>query len=890
MTDAFARLQGALSDRYRLERELGQGGMATVYLAEDRKLGRTVALKILKAEVASHLGGERFLREIEIVAKLTHPNILALYDCGEADGYLYFTMPYVEGQSLRDRLDRERQLPLEEALQIAREVADALAYAHGHGVIHRDVKPENILLVAGHAVVADFGIAKAVAAAGSARLTETGFAVGTPAYMSPEQATGSGQLDGRSDVYSLGCVLYEMLSGETPYTGPTPQAILAKKLSEPLPRISVVREAVGPGVEAVLAKALARNSADRWPTAAEFVAALAPPATVAVAAPVAPARLWQRRAARRAAVALVSVVVLAGAAFAAYRLGRNPRGAHYPHTAIAVLPLENLSAQGPHSYFAGGLHDELLTQLAKVAALKVIARTSVLQYEGTTKRLSQVAEELAVGSIVEGSVQVVGNRLRVNVQLIDPRTEAHVWADTYDRTLDDAFAVQSDIAQRIVGAVGAQLTTAEAGAIAAAPTQHSEAYRLYLQAEEYRRRPGYERRNLEVAQQLLERALALDPRFALAHASLGEVHAALGIMYGSPAEAYARLRSEAEAAVRLAPDLPQAISLMGRVRSGDPGLPGVSGCLAGRAEQIRALRGAPNDVDIWVRAGGNSVCAGDWVAWRSALSRARALDPRNVDVIFDLGGNHYWLLHRYGEAVAAMDSALALAPDVAYAKLAKGLIYLLWHGQSDSLRHILARGPEGFGPAGSALTWRVRLALWERRPDTVLALLRDSGRAMLTEQDRIEPAQLYVGWARRLRGDTAAAHEAFRAALGQLDSALRGVPDDPENYRLHTSRGLALAGLGRRAEAKAEADWLARNTAWWGVSYGSVLSGARAMILAQAGLVDEALPLIEEQLAGPSWYVSVPILRIDPRWDPIRHDPRFQALLVKYQNAGPVDR
>jgi serine/threonine-protein kinase len=275
--DIPENLRAALADRYAIERELGQGGMATVYFARDLKLGRAVALKVLRPELAASLGGERFLREIEIAAKLAHPHILGLFDCGEAEGLLYYTMPFVEGETLRDRLTREKQLPLEDALRITREVADALGYAHSRGLVHRDIKPENILFAAGHAVVSDFGIARAVAAAGTARLTETGLAVGTPAYMSPEQAAGSQDVDARSDLYSLGCVLYEMLSGETPYTGPTPQAILAKKLSEPLPRISVIRETVAAGIEAALNKALARTPADRWPTAADFAAALAHP-------------------------------------------------------------------------------------------------------------------------------------------------------------------------------------------------------------------------------------------------------------------------------------------------------------------------------------------------------------------------------------------------------------------------------------------------------------------------------------------------------------------------------------------------------------------------------------------------------------------------------------
>ncbi|MEE9474010.1 MAG: serine/threonine-protein kinase, partial [Acidimicrobiia bacterium] len=257
MTELLDRLKAALADRYTIKQEIGSGGMATVYLAEDLKHRRQVAIKVLKPDLAAALGSERFLREVEVTANLTHPHILPLYDSGEADGFLYYIMPYIEGETLRERMNREGQLPLDDALQITREVAAALSYAHSHDVIHRDIKPENVLLSAGEAVVADFGIARAITAAGGEHLTETGISIGTPAYMSPEQASGEHKLDGRSDIYSLGCVLYEMLAGEPPYTGPTAQAIVAKKLSEAVPRVSVIREAVPDTVEASVAKALA---------------------------------------------------------------------------------------------------------------------------------------------------------------------------------------------------------------------------------------------------------------------------------------------------------------------------------------------------------------------------------------------------------------------------------------------------------------------------------------------------------------------------------------------------------------------------------------------------------------------------------------------------------
>ncbi len=286
MSEITGRLSTALADRYKIERRLGEGGMATVYLAEDVKHHRKVAIKVLKPAVAASLGTERFLREIETAARLTHPHILPLHDSGEAAGFLFYVMPYVEGESLRDRLNREKQLPLEDALRLAREIADALGAAHSQDVVHRDIKPENILLVKGHAVVADFGIALAVSAAGGERLTETGLAVGTPAYMSPEQASGETRLDGRSDIYSLGCVLYEMLGGDPPFTGSTPQAILARTLTEEPPSLHTVRPTVGPDLERTLRKALAKTPSDRFGTADQFREAL-DSATATAARPIA---------------------------------------------------------------------------------------------------------------------------------------------------------------------------------------------------------------------------------------------------------------------------------------------------------------------------------------------------------------------------------------------------------------------------------------------------------------------------------------------------------------------------------------------------------------------------------------------------------------------------
>jgi len=438
MTDQLDRLKSALSDRYTFERELGRGGMATVYLAEDLKHHRHVAIKVLDPEVARALGAERFLREVEVTANLTHPHILPLHDSGEADGFLYYVMPYIEGETLRERMDREGQLPLDDALHTTREVAAALSYAHSHDVIHRDIKPENVLLSAGEAVVADFGIARAITEAGGEHLTETGLSIGTPIYMSPEQASGAKPVTGQADLYSLACVLYEMLAGEPPFTGPTAQAIVAKKLSEPAPRVSVVRDKVPPAVEAALDRALSRTPADRYATAQQFAEALTPGTTVA----------------------------------------------ETETQAIVVLPFENLSPDPDNEYFVDGLTEELITDLSQVSSLRVVSRTSAMTFKGARKSIPSIAREMGVQYALEGTVRKAGNSLRITAQLIDTSCDAHVWAGKFTGTLDDVFDIQEKVSREIVDALKVKLTPEEDRRMAARPVDSAAAYDSYLRALE----------------------------------------------------------------------------------------------------------------------------------------------------------------------------------------------------------------------------------------------------------------------------------------------------------------------------------------------------------------------------------------------------------------------
>lgn len=586
------------------------------------------------------------------------------------------------------------------------------------------------------------------------------------------------------------------------------------------------------------------------------------------------------RLGRFALLAAPAVVVLGWALLLLHPGGKPPAPAKpttYPPTALAVLPFQNLSSEPGHAYFAGGLHDELLTQLSKVAALSVRGRSSVMGYAGTTKSVRQIAEELAVGALVEGSVQVVGDRLRVNVQLIDAATDEHLWAEGYDRTLDDAFEIQSDVAQRVVAAVGAALGATERYLLTVTPTTNPDAYRLYLQGRDYSRRAGWQRQDFETAQQLYERALTLDPAFAPAYAALAEAH---GVMHWfrydlSPAR-MAEQREAAEAALQLAPELPQAHFAMGQWH------------YWGRRDYERALaafeialRGLPKDARVWAWIAWVNRRLGNWGKVYAAFERAAELDPRDATLFADVGGLTYRFTKRYSDAMLAFERALALAPDLAVAAVERAWTYVEWQGRLDTLRAVLARLPRDaeLSWLGSAAAQRAELLLWEREPDRLALLLASTPTSVLEGHDFFLPKSLYAAWAHRLRGDQVAARLAFDSAIVVLGSAIRELPED---WRLHAARGLAVAGLGRRAEALREARWLAQSAVYRDDAFqGARVAEDRARILAQVGATDEALNEIERLLARPS-KLTVHTLRLDPRWDPIREHPRFRALVARY--------
>jgi eukaryotic-like serine/threonine-protein kinase len=661
--------------------------MAMVYLAHDLKHDRPVALKVMHPALAASLGPARFLREIRLCARLQHPHILAVLDSGatesEGQGQLWFTMPFVEGESLRSRLAREGQLPVADAVRIAREVADGLHCAHQHGVIHRDIKPENILLsgypprdrgAAGrepsgrvHALIADFGIARALAAGEERddRLTETGITLGTPQYMSPEQAAGERTLDPRTDIYSLGCVLYEMLAGEPPFTGPNQQAILAKRLTGPAPHVSTVRE-IPPATDRAIARALARAPGDRFATSADFAAALETAAqseTVPREARRMTLRSWPMRAIALAAG--LSAVLLGGYLV----LGRDETTSSAPPASAAVLPFLDMSPEKDQEYFSDGLTEELITSLSQVEGLRVAARTSSFQFKGRNADVREVGRSLDVGAVLEGSVRRSGNRLRVAAQLVNVADGYQLWSQAYDRELTDVFAVQEEIARAIVEALRVELGVTEGATLSTVPTRDLEAYDLYLKG-----RFAWNQRTaaaLPEAVRYLEQAVTRDSGFARAWAALADAYILLVPYAGASREAtWPKARAAADNALALDSTLAEAHT----ARAYGAMIYGWD-WPAAEASFRRAIAANPN------YATGHHWYA-DFLAGRGRLEeslremqRAHALDPLSRIIGTELGWI-YRLMGRNDEAEAQLRQTLALDPNYPHVAFNLGLVFL----------------------------------------------------------------------------------------------------------------------------------------------------------------------------------------------------------------------
>jgi TolB-like protein/tRNA A-37 threonylcarbamoyl transferase component Bud32 len=892
--DLRDQLQAVLGTSYVLERELGQGGMATVFLALDSKHRRRVALKVLHPDLASALGPERFRREIELAAQLQHPHVLSVLDSGEGtNGLLWFTMPYVEGESLRDRLTREQQLPIPDALRIAEEAAEALDYAHRRGVIHRDIKPENILLTGRHAMVADFGIARALTArttSGGATLTETGMSVGTPAYMSPEQASGQRELDGRTDIYSLGAVLYEMLAGEPPFTGPNPQAVIARRFTEHPRRIRSVRDTVPEGVERALDTALATVPADRFATAGDFAKALEAAGTTTaalLAAPVmpgpvvpplapppapAPAARVRRRIPVTAAALSLGFVIGGGALFAwRHHAGGSLGSADAGAATLAVLPFDN-EGDSADAYFADGITDAVRGKLTSVPGLEVTAPASSGQYRHTTKTPQQIGQELGVRYLLVGKVRWAkaagsANRVEVSPALIDATNGADKWEQPFDAPLTDVFQVQADIAGKVAQQLKIALTPASERTLAARPTGNLDAYDAYLRGREISQgglAPVVQRR----AAGAFREAVELDSTFALAWAGLADAYS-LVFSLGVPVPAVGDSAHAAAAkALALAPDLPEAHAAMGLYYAYV-----ATDIVRALAEDSAALTRAPNSVTLLSRAALAEQSLGHWQTALAHLQQAARLDPRDGIVASILGRTELFL-RNYPAAQAEMSRALALEPNNASYVDSRAMLALA-QGDLAGARAVIRAVPAPVDTAAivaflaeyNDLGWVLDSA-YER---VLLGLgpgAFDNDRANWA----IVRAQQYS-----FRGDAARTRAYADTARLGFEANLKAVPNDAQQ---HVLLGLALAYMGRNADAVREGE---RAVALGPLSKdthtGAYVQHQLVRIYILAGERDKALDELEPLLKIP-YHLTPGWLTIDPNFAPLRGNRRFEKLIT----------
>jgi serine/threonine protein kinase/Tfp pilus assembly protein PilF len=897
--DNAGALIGKLIGHYRIESLIGVGGMGEVYLARDERLGRKAALKLLPDNLTiDEAQLSRFKNEARSASALNHPNILTVYEISAEGDRQFIATEFIEGVTLRASITCGRIKP-HAALEIAVQVASALAAAHAAGVVHRDIKPENIMLRPdGYVKVLDFGIAKLTEhrPASDDHTTETtatlqtrpGLVLGTARYMSPEQARGQ-KVDARSDIWSLGVVLYEMVGGTPPFRGETPSDCIAAILTTEPPPLSGVLPDAPLKLESILQKALRKNSDERYQTTNEMLADLrilkgelesdsSLPQTKARAKSIV-SKIKRRK---RGVLLTLAAALLAVAAVACFFfLGAPARLAN--EKSIAVLPFENLSEDKSNAYFADGIQDEILTRLSKIADLKVISRTSTQRYKKTHQKLSEIAKQLGVANLLEGSVQKTNDQVRVNVQLIRAANDSHLWADTFDRKLIDIFSVESEVAKAIADQLRAKLTGQEEEVIAARPTNNPQAYDAYLRGLAYTLKTGNSPANTLGAQKYLKEAVRLDPKYALSWALLSYVDA-LGYLTLTlqPTEA---LRDEtgqaAETALALQPNLGEAILAKGYY---------YYACLKDYDAAVRYFEQArqylPNSSQIPESLAYVARRRGQWEQSESYFNQAERLDPRNASLLTQ-HAQSYMLCRRFSEALRKFDQVLDILPDDVDTLAQQAGIA---QAQGDLMRAgaLLASLNPPADDTG-ALEIQVYQAILERRPAEMIARLQE----ILTNPD---PAlgynngelRFWLGWAQQVGGDHAAAQESLRQARSELEPFLK---EQPDNYVLIGDLALVNMGLGDKAAAFALAEQAMRvlpleKDAVDGPAPIEVL----ARVAAQLGEPDRAIAALNKLLSIPSEGAlasRVPLtpalLRLDPMFDPLRNDQRFQKMTV-----GPV--
>src|SRR5438128_2018658 len=859
--------------------ELGAGAMAVTYRARDTVLNSEAALKVIERRVAQNLGARsRFLREARAAANIHHPNVARVTYYGEQDGECFYAMELVKGETLEARVRRDGPMPLALALEVIEQAARALAVAEVCGVVHRDIKPSNLMLEsdASEALVVkviDYGVAKVMGlqAEPGAEQTQAGF-VGTPAFASPEQFAGAGQLpiDTRSDIYSLGVTLWYLLCGRTPFVGRTMEEIRARQTSE-LP-LEQLRNLHLPGQVITLLKSmLAPDPKDRPQSARELLSAVH--RCYARFNPEARSRRRRVMLARAALTLAIAAIVLG------VWLYQRTRSFAPMERSIAVLPFENLSSDKENAYFAEGIQDEILTRLSKIADLKVISRTSTQHYKSAPENLREIANQLGVAHILEGSVQKSADAVRVNVQLIKAANDSHLWSDTFDRKLNDIFSVESEVSKTIAEQLRAKLTGQEEQVIAAKPSDNPQAYDAYLRGLAYTLKTGFTPATSFGAQKYLKEAVRLDPTFALAWALLSSVDASgyltqsLQPTVGLREEA----REAAETALTLQPDLGEAVLAKGFYHYA---------CLkdydsaVNYFEQARQL--LPNSSKIPESLAYVERRRGQWDLSESYFNEAERLDPRNGSLL-EQHARNYRVLRRFPEALRKLEQVLDITPDDVDALALKAAIA---QAEGDLTHASMLLSPLHPNPEDTrVLEIQVYQAILERRPAPMIARLEE----ILAKPD---PALGYIngelrfwlGWAQEVAGDQAAAQGTWRQARTELEPF---VKEQADNYQLIGDLALTNMGLGDKAAAftlaqRAMAAIPLEKDAYLGACPIEIF----ARVAARVGEPDRAIAALQQVLSMP---YAVPLavapltpalLRLDPMFDPLRTDPRFQKLVA----------
>jgi eukaryotic-like serine/threonine-protein kinase len=889
-------LIGQSIGHYQVESLLGVGGMGQVYLTRDERLGRKVALKLLPEHLtADETQLSRFKAEARSASALNHPNILTVYEIGTEGSRQFIATEFIEGITLRASLTRGR-MNLHDALEIAVQVASALAAAHETGVVHRDMKPENIMLRPdGYVKVLDFGIAKLTEQRpvpdlddiGTTTVLQTraGLVLGTSRYMSPEQTRGQ-TVDARSDIWSLGVVIYEMIAGIPPFHGETPSDCIASILrTEPLPLSGVLPE-VPLNLESIVQKALCKNRDERYQTISEMLADLrnltaeleaegsgSSPQTKARAESI----VSKIKRHKRGVLLTLTAAVLVAAAFAYYFFFVAP--AALPNEkSIAVLPFENRSEDKSNAYFTDGVQDEILTRLSKIGDLKVISRTSTQRYKNTSQKLSEVANQLGVANLLEGSVQKTNDQVRINVQLIRAANDSHLWAETFDRKLTDIFSVESEVAKAIADQLRAKLTGREEQVIAARPTDNPKAYDAYLRGLAYTLKTGNSPGNSLGAQKYLREAVRLDPKFALGWALLSYVDAfGYRAVTLQPTVALCEeSRQAAETALTLQPNLGEALHAKGYYHYA---------CLKDYDTAVRYFEQArqflPNSSQIPESLAYVARRRGQWDRSESYFNEAERLDPRNVSLL-TLHAQSCMILRRFAEALRKSDQVLDITPDDVDTLAIKANIAQAEGDLPRAAALLAPLHPNADHP--TALETQVYQAILERRPAQIIARLKE----ILANPD---PAlgfyngelRFWLGWAQEVGGEQAAAQETWRQARTELEALLK---EQPENYVLIGDLALINMGLGDKAAAlalseQAMATIPIEKDALAGPEPIEIL----ARVAAQTGESDRAIAALEKLLSIPEsgplatgLPLTPALLRLDPMFDPLRNDPRFQQL------------